>query len=209
MSNGFQIKVQDLDKSLAKLNLIKKSVAVEFKKELDIFGLLTVGQAKDLAPVDESHLKNSITYAHTIQEKGFGIEIIVAANYAAYIEFGTRKFAAQHVATLPPDWQAFAAKFKGGGGGGSIDDMILRLIDWVHRKGLAGTYKAVTYDVATRKANKVRRTGGKRRQLEEDYDVAYVIARHILINGVRAHPFLFPAYENQKKVLIDNLKKPV
>ena len=101
------------------------------------------------------------------------VEIVVAANYAAYLEFGTRGFAAAYVATLPTEWQVFAAQFKGGGG--SFEDFFMNIIDWVKRKGIEPA-------------------------------AAYPIAIKILRFGIAAKPFLYPAVEINKKILIDNLK---
>jgi hypothetical protein len=41
---------------------------------------------------------------------------------------------------------------------------------------------------------------------KEVENVAYLIARKILIHGIPAQPFLFPAYEKNVIELIDNLK---
>jgi hypothetical protein len=92
-------------------------------------------------------------------------EITVNANYAAFMEFGTGKYAAAYVATLPADWQTYAAQFRGQSGGGSFADMVRNLQEWARRHGMA------------------------------DYKQAgYLIARKIIINGVHPHPFLYPAF---------------
>ena len=137
--------------------------------ELNAFGIETVAMAKTLAPVDEGFLRNSITF----EKRELVVEIIVAANYAAYLEFGTRLFAAAYVNSLPSEWQSFAAQFKGGGG--SFEDFFMRIVEWVRRKGIAP-------------------------------EAAYQIAKKILRVGIRARPFLYPAVEQNKKLLIENLK---
>lgn len=160
-----------------------KAVKV-LEKELDAFGLNVVGTAKRLAPADEGHLRNSISYQRT----GLTVEITVAANYAAYLEFGTKGHAAKYVARLPKDWQTFAAQYKGGGGGG-LDDFLLSIRDWVKRKKLYRSSK-----------------GSKRAENEID-GLAYIIALRILQNGVKPHPFLYPAFEQGRADLIKNLKR--
>lgn len=198
--SSFNIDIRgDFDKKFDKL---KDGVAQIVNDELNAFGIETVAMAKQLAPVDEGFLRNSITF----EKKPLAVEIIVAANYAAYLEFGTRAFAADYVSSLPPDWQSFAAQFKGGGGG-SFEEFVMRLTEWVHRKGLGagGLGKPIgvtgTYSVKTGK-----RTGNKVTQASEDKSAAYRIALSILRKGIRPHPFLYPSVELNKEKLISNLK---
>ncbi len=185
-----------------KLNNLEEKVKKIVDEELNAFGLDTVAMAKTLAPVDEGFLRNSITF----EKQPLSVEVVVAANYAAYLEFGTRSFAAAYVSSLPPDWQEFAAKFKGGGGG-TFQEFVMRLTEWVHRKGLGagGPGKPIgvtgTYSIKTGK-----RTGNKVTQANEDKSAAYRIALSILRKGIRPHPFLFPAVELNKEKLITNLK---
>ena len=152
-----------------KMNNLEEKVKAIVDDELNAFGLTTVADAKKMAPVDEGFLRNSITF----EKMGLTVEIVVAANYAAYLEFGTRAFAAAYVATLPAEWQAFAAQFKGGGG--SFEDFFMNIVEWVRRKGIAP-------------------------------EAAYPIAKKIARFGIAAKPFLYPAIEVNKKILIDNLK---
>lgn len=152
-----------------KMDKLKDNVLQIVEDELNAFGLETVAMAKTLAPVDEGFLRNSITF----DKFPLSVEIVVAANYAAYLEFGTRAFAAAYVATLPAEWQTFAAQFKGGGG--SFEDFFMNIIEWVKRKGIEPA-------------------------------AAYPIAKKILRFGIKARPFLYPAIETNKKILIDNLK---
>ena len=152
-----------------KMDKLKDNVLQIVEDELNAFGLETVAMAKTLAPVDEGFLRNSITF----DKLPLAVEIFVAANYAAYLEFGTRAFAAAYVATLPKEWADFAAQFKGGGG--SFEDFFMNIIEWVKRKGIEPA-------------------------------AAYPIAIKILRFGIKARPFLYPAIETNKKILIENLK---
>ena len=184
-----------------KLNNLEEKVKKIVDEELNAFGLDTVAMAKTLAPVDEGFLRNSITF----EKRPLSVEVVVPVNYAAYIEFGTRGFAAAYVSTLPPDWQAFAAQFKGGGGG-SFQEFVMRLTEWVHRKGLGaggpGKPIGVTgiYSIKTGK-----RTGNKATQANEDKSAAYRIALSILRKGIRARPFLYPAVFQNVLKLKENL----
>lgn len=70
-------------------NLAKEAV----ERALEAVGLLAEGYAKKLCPVDTGRLRNSIThgvdYSDTTAYIGTNVE------YAAYVEFGTSKTAAQ------------------------------------------------------------------------------------------------------------------
>lgn len=151
----------------------------KIEDEMHAFGQGTVNDAKRLAPVDEGSLRQSITYRKIIARSAIEIEMIVASDYAAYIEFGTKGFAAKYVATLPKEWKEFAAKFKGPGGG-TFDEFVMRLTRWVRLKGLA---KGKDIDQA-----------------------AYNIARSIMRKGIRQHPFLYPAVEKNRIELLKRLK---
>jgi hypothetical protein len=61
---------------------------------------------------------------------------------------------------------------------------------------------AGTYSVATQK-----RTGGRKVQKSQDEKLARFLAIKILRNGLRAQPFLIPAYEEEKPKLFQRLKK--
>lgn len=175
-----------------RLTKVTNELKSQVQNEMNKFGLNTMNDAKKFAPTDESHLKQSITFV----SKAFEVDIVVAANYAAYIEFGTRKFGAKYVASLPPEWKNFAAQFKGKGGG-TMDEFIQRIMAWVQRKGIGG--------IKTKSGN----TSGSKDSLDQMQQAAYAIALNILQNGVKPHPFLYPAVTKNQKILSDNLKKLV
>lgn len=106
--------------------------------------------------------------------------VTVKVPYAAYIEFGTGKFAAQTVSAYPENYQAFAAQFRGPAGGGNFKEFVMLLAIWVQRKGIA-------------KGKDVN-------------SVAYAIARSIIKNGVHPHPFLIPALIRQQPILIRDME---
>ena len=195
---SFKVDLKGFKELESKLrNLPAKSEAV-LRDELAAFGQNTVADAKrnltTEKAIDEGFLRNSISAQFPITSKGFAVEIVVAADYAAYVEFGTRKFAAQYVSSLPPDWQTFAAKFKGGGGGGSYEQFLQRIMEWVKRKGFAAERT---------------KSGGKsqsKSSIEAQEQAAYLIARSIMKNGIKQKPFLYPAVEKNKIELIKRLK---
>lgn len=61
--------------------------------------------------------------------------VTVNSNYGAYVEFGTRKFAADYVSGLPNDWQKLAQGAKGPGGG-NIDQFKASIMQWAKDRGI-------------------------------------------------------------------------
>lgn len=128
------LKVKGLDSLIADFDKLATKAKDGTNKALDAFGQAVVRDAKGLVSLnssDEGKLNNSIN--STVGS--LNVTITANTNYAAYIEFGTRKFAAAYVSTLPPDWQTFAAEFKGRGGG-NFKEFLLSIMGWVKRKGI-------------------------------------------------------------------------
>jgi hypothetical protein len=135
---GYKLEITGLNEILAKLDT--KTMEAEIQLALDDFGLRVVREAKLLVPKDEDYLARSIN-----SDPG-KLSVTISANtdYAAYIEFGTRRFAAAYVSTLPAEWQQFAAQFKGSQPG-SFGDFIKRIMAWIKRKGID---EAAAYPIA-------------------------------------------------------------
>lgn len=125
------LKIKGLDAAVKQANKLAKTARVETQAALDTFGFSVEGTAKQLAPANEGRLRNAIS----AKRGNLSASVVAAVIYAAYMEFGTRKHAAQYVATLPQEWQQFAAQFKGDGTG-SFADMIKSLMVWVKQRGL-------------------------------------------------------------------------
>ena len=196
---GANIKIEGLEKTLGRLDYNK--IKPQLQQSFDKFGINAAQYAKQNAPVDEGHLRSAI-YSKSVD---MGAEVGCNVNYAAYLEFGTRKFAAEWVAKLPPEWQQLAAEFKGGGGG-TFEELVLHITEWVHRKGLGSGFMgdigvSGTYSTKTRK-----RTGNASVQANQDRQIAYLIARKILRVGIPAQPFLYPAVNEAMVQLIKDLK---
>lgn len=126
---GSFIKIEGLEKTLARFDV--KKYEPQIQTCFNNFGIRVELAAKQAVPVDEGKLKGSIFQQPGRLSNTFG----AAANYASFMEFGTRKFAASYIATLPADWQSFAAQYKGGSG--SFDDFLLSLMGWCKRHGLS------------------------------------------------------------------------
>ena len=184
------IKLNGLDNLIATVEKTAKRAESETKVALTNFAKNTETEAKRLAPKNESRLWNSIN--GTVD--GFTAKITVTADYAAYLEFGTRKFAARYVATLPQDWQSYAATFRGKGGG-TFDQFIQDIMQWVRQKGIGGL------------KTKSGRTSESKSSFDAMQQAAYAIALNILQNGIRPQPFVYPAVTKNTPVLAADIKK--
>lgn len=80
--------------------------------------------------------------------------------------------------SVPSNYAEYAAKFKGKTGG-TYQQLIEALMLWVKRKGISG---------------------------KNDKQTAFLIARSILRKGIRAQPFLIPAFEQEKLLLLKRIK---
>jgi HK97 gp10 family phage protein len=138
-----QIEVKGIDTLIKKFDKLAKDAKTEVQAELNDWADTTAQNAKSLVSAnssDEGMLLRSINPNY-----GNGTASVTAsAKYAAYIEFGTRKFAAAYVSSLPADWQTYAATFKGSTGG-TFEQFLLSIIGWVSRKGID---KKAAYPIA-------------------------------------------------------------
>lgn len=80
-------KIHRLDKCLEKLEKIK---GLDMSKPLSKGALHIVRRARDLVPIDTSQLQNSIWYEPRDGSFFKGVTIFAGAEYAVYVEFGTR-----------------------------------------------------------------------------------------------------------------------
>ena len=192
------IKFEGLEAALKKLGGTQQKIEIGINYELNAWATETVTLAKQNCPVDEGYLRNSISFNRSTL-KDLRAEITVGASYGAYIEFGTRGYAAKYVNSLPKEWKDLAAKFKGGSGKkGSFYEFLLEIVLWVKRKGVAGTYSIKTQ----------KRTGGKNKDAQ-DLAAAYPIAMAIIKKGIKPQPYLFPAVNATKDKLIERIKKVI
>ena len=164
--------IGDLTKEIA---AYPKDIEKIINNELKAFAVETANMAKELAPVNEGALRESINFI----AEDLLVHVGAYIEYAAFLEFGTKQFAEAYVATLPEDWQEFAAEHRGPTGGTFLE-LIQVIMKWVELKGIA--------------------TGKDIKQ------ASYLIARKIVTQGIHAQPFLYPAFEFTKLQLIDNLK---
>jgi len=85
MDVNIKINASDLSKLNKKLDKLRAFESQKVSNELGKTGLEIVRLAKRAAPVDKGTLKQSIS----AQRSGKTVNVIAAANYAPYVEFGT------------------------------------------------------------------------------------------------------------------------
>ena len=171
-----KIEAKGFDGLKKKFDILSKEGKAEVQSALNDWADRTASDAKSLVSSnssDEGALLRSISPVY-----GQGNAAVVStAKYAAYIEFGTRKFAAAYVSSLPQDWAAYANTFKGpAANGGNFHDLLMSIMAWCKRKGI-------------------------------DEKAAYPIARKIVIDGIKAKPFLYPSVNKNTPQLIKDIKE--
>jgi HK97 gp10 family phage protein len=111
MNVNLKIDQSDLNKLKNKLDKMRAFESKTLSNELGKTGSEIVRLAKRSAPVDKGSLKQSIS----AQRSGKSINVVAAANYAPYVEFGTGgsvDLTDMIELGIPP---SYAAQFKGKG----------------------------------------------------------------------------------------------
>ena len=168
-----ELQVKGLDALIRKMDKLAAAAKTEVQAELNDWADTTSQNAKSLVSANSSDEGMLLRSINPNYGNGFA-SVTASAKYAAYVEFGTRKYAAAYVSSLPADWQTYAATFKGSTGG-TFKEFLLSIMGWVSRKGI-------------------------------DKKAAYPIARSIMINGIKARPFLYPSVQKTLPVLKKNLR---
>ena len=111
MNVNIKIDQNDLLKLKNKLDKMRAFESKTLSNELGKTGLEIVRLAKRAAPVDKGALKQSIS----TQRSGKSVNIVAAANYAPYVEFGTGGSVDLTDMTELGIPESYAAQFKGKG----------------------------------------------------------------------------------------------
>lgn len=170
-----KLEAKGIEAIIKKFDQLSKETQADVQSALNDWADRTAADAKSLVSAnssDEGALLRSISPVY-----GQGSAAVVSTSkYAAYIEFGTRKFAASYVSSLPQDWATYAATFQGKSPmSGTFADMVKSIMGWCRRKGI-------------------------------DEKAAYPIARKIIINGIKQRPFLYPSVNKNLPQLIKDIK---
>jgi len=106
---AFNLNIKNFDKVFQEVKNYPENFNKIINNEFKAFGLLTVADAKRLCPTgDSGRLKNSIISSTS----DLKVSINVNADYAVYVEFGIKEYAARYVPTLPLEIQEYAIQFK-------------------------------------------------------------------------------------------------
>jgi HK97 gp10 family phage protein len=142
---------------------------------------IVAGAKRNSTAVDTGRLRASIAWERL---EVLSVRILAGGTnvgYAPYIEFGTGKFV-----DVPAELTEYAAGFKGKGTG-TFEDMKKYILAWMVRKGIKPEGKQTLKGLA------------------------YIISVKLLTDGMKAKPFLFPAFFNERPKIIaeieDVLKK--
>jgi HK97 gp10 family phage protein len=111
MNVNIKINQNDLMKLSKKLDKMRAFESKTVSNELGKTGLEIVRLAKRAAPVDKGALKQSIS----TQRSGKSVNVVAAANYAPYVEFGTGGSVDLTDMTELGIPESYAAQFKGKG----------------------------------------------------------------------------------------------
>ena len=187
------VSLEGFDKLKGSLDRKIRQLPVAMADELNEWANGTSKMAKELCPKDEGHLAGAIAPVYATA-KTLKAEVTVAVNYGAFVEFGTKRYAAAYIATLPQEWRDFAGQFKGRSGG-TMSEFIQAIMAWVQRKGIGG---------ARTKSGNVSQSRGS---LDSMQQAAYAIALNILQNGIRPNTFFIDAIRDHTPKLEADIKK--
>lgn len=190
MADGIFLQVNGMDKLFNDLNKLSEKIKLEIALEINASALNIQSNAKKNAPVNFGILRNSIQLKEELGNGKLTYTVGSKLSYAPYVEFGTGG-----KVTIPSGYENFAGQFKGKTGG-TFQEMLKALVEWVKRKGITGTYSVKTG----------RRTGNKSIQSKQNESAAYAIALSILRKGLRPQPYLIPAYEEEIPKLKEKIK---
>lgn len=201
-----KLEIKGLDATIQKVENLAKGARQELKYELTAFASDVTKDAK--STLQRGGTSNTGALANSINWDVVDLTASITVNkkYAAFVEFGTRKFAAQYVASLPADWQAYAATFKGGSG--SFDDFLRSILQWIKDRKIQPHPKQLeqgdSYQYGKLRKPRKNKKVDKEKQLQS---LAYAIAIKILRTGVRAQPFLYPAVLKNTPILKERIAK--
>lgn len=168
----------DFGNTLNVLSNIPKHVGEELDEKLEVMTDRTANDMRTSVPVDMGQLRSSIQTNSNFLDK----EININAFYAAYVEFGTGRKASEYVASLPDDWKKFANEFRGQREHRPFSEFLSRMEEWVKRKRITNVGQS-------------------------QENIAYNIARNIIINGITPHPFIYPSVTKNKPKLMNEVNK--
>lgn len=177
---GATVKITGLKEVQAYVNSVVKNLPKVVDKTVEAGVRNMVRDAKADAPVDMGALKGQITAKKNGDSDW---SMVSGATYSAYLEFGTKGH-------YTPIEGVDASQFRSTGGDGK--DFFKNILNWVKRKGLAGTYSVKTK----------RRTGKRIDRQRQDEQLAFAIMMSIKKHGVKPHPYFFRQFQKHGPAIV-------
>ncbi len=191
MSKLFTLNVQGISQFQKKLKDLPVKMQKEVGGEIEDSARKINAKQLRLVPVDEGGLKQGTGFK---KANPLTFELFSSKHYSPFREFGTKSRK-----QIPAELQDYAKQFNLKGPNIGFDAFFLIILDWVHRKGIAGRFNVKSK----------RRIGSKSKQTEEDFDVAWPIALSILKKGTHPQPFFFKPFFDERKALVERVRKIV
>jgi HK97 gp10 family phage protein len=171
------LNIAGMDKALSKFDKFKKVVQDEIKDEVAASALKIQSNAKKLAPVYMGTLRNSI-YLDSENVSQVDFNYTVGVS-VKYAPYV--EFGTGGKVSIPSGYESYASQFKKKTGS-PFKAMVLAIMEWGLKNGYIKSGK-----------------GAK--------EHAYYMALKILKRGLRAQPFLIPAFEQEKPKLKSRIMK--
>jgi phage gpG-like protein len=183
LADGIKIEIKGFDGVMAKLKTLKTDTEGKLQSALNTWADDVASDARATLHASRPGIgratSNTGTLAGSIKSEygNLWAGVKVQSSYGAYIEFGTRKFAASYVSGLSEPFKKLAQDAKNSsGGGGTFEQMVAAIRQWLKDRG---------YDEKN----------------------AYITALNILKNGIRPQPFLYPAVNARTPELEARIQK--
>ena len=190
MADGVTIKTSGLTEMINKLNTLAKDEGKTAAMILQSSADIIISEAKVSAPADLGKIRQNLSWQNIGTGTNVQIKLFCNAPEAIFQEFGTGP-----QVYIPNQFSEVAATGQNSGSG-TWADFIIALTDWVKRHGInpIGNYIVST---------KTRIGRGNKKDI--DTEAAYMIARAILIRGLKPQPFLYPAILNNVDAMLTKL----
>lgn len=202
---AFKLNIKNLDKALSEIDVREKNVNRIVNNEFQNFGQLAVNDAKTNVRNNKTTDRGQLIGSLHFKVENLEVRLGAYVAHAAYLEFGTKGFAESYISSLPAEYADFAKQFKNSGEG-TFADLLKSIIGWVKRKGIKPEPRM--YEQEDNYSFGKLRKGRKRQTIkDEQLQIAYAISIKIIRDGIKAQPFLIPAFEKNKIILIKNLKR--
>lgn len=187
MAGTIDISIQGLNLFLDRIKRAPKVLQDEVGRELKDGADAIVQRAQRRAPVDEGRLKQGIS---RVDKGPLEYQVVSAAKHSPYLEWGTKRRV-----SVPSELSAYAATFKGGGGG-SFAEFLKAILSWVKRKG-------IRFDSAS-KVKSGKKKGQSRKLTYEQ--TADIIALYISFRGIKPQPFFFSSAKEEEPNIIKRVQ---